>query len=78
MDELPDFVKMVYREMDDATEKFGPLASPHEAYAVMQEELDEFWDLVKEKRASGPEALHELVQIAAMAYRTAIDERLAR
>ena len=76
--ERPQFLELVEIELDKATEQYGPIASTHEAYAIMQEELDEFWDLVKERRAAGAEALSELVQIAAMAYRTAIDEGLAR
>ena len=76
--ERPQFLELVEIELDEATEKYGPIASTHEAYAIMQEELDEFWQLVKERRAFGTKALGELVQIAAMAYRTAIDEGLAR
>ena len=76
--ERPQFLELVEDELDSATEKYGPIASPHEAYAIIQEELDEFWQLVKENRARGVDGLNELVQIAAMAYSTAIDEGFAR
>lgn len=45
----------------------------HEGYAVLLEEVDEFWDIVKTKRPNPLDALEELVQIAAMAQRTAED-----
>lgn len=44
-------------------EKFGGFSSWHEAYAVIKEELDEFWDGVK-KNDPDP---YELVQVAACA-----------
>lgn len=46
-------------------------ASLHEAYAVLLEELDEVWDICRQKRSlRDPAALHkELVQLAAMAVR---------
>jgi hypothetical protein len=50
-------------------------SSLHEGYAVLLEEVDELWEQVK-KRASErdwPNILLELVQIAAMAQRTAED-----
>lgn len=52
-----------------------PMASLHEGYAIMQEEVDEFWDEVKRKEADrDPEALYEeLIQVAAMAVKTAAD-----
>ncbi len=51
------------------------LNSAHEAYAVILEELDEFWEQVRMKReVRDPAAmLTELVQIAAMAQRAAED-----
>jgi hypothetical protein len=51
------------------------LNSAHEAYAVILEELDEYWQEVKRKRQDqNHQAMYnELVQIAAMAARAAID-----
>lgn len=63
----------VGEELDKATGKFGPLASAHEAYGVILEELDEFWDHVKGNTVHTEEARRELIQIAAMAIRTIID-----
>lgn len=51
------------------------LHSAHEAYAVMKEELEEVWDEVKLKpNQRTPGVMYwELVQLAAMAQRTAED-----
>jgi len=49
------------------------LQTPHEAYAVMLEELEEFWAEVKKKRHSKSDMKNELIQLAAMACRTVED-----
>ncbi len=46
-------------------EKHGKLQSAHEVYAVLLNELEEFWDSIKEH---DPDP-YELLQIAAVAYR---------
>lgn len=46
-------------------EKHGKLQSAHEVYAVLKNELEEFWDSVKDH---DPDP-YELLQIAAVAYR---------
>jgi hypothetical protein len=56
------------------------LNSPHEAYAIIKEELEEFWDIVKLK-SNDPSydktfMRDELIQIAAMAIRTILDLKL--
>jgi len=59
-----------------------PMNSPHEAYAVILEEVDEFWEDVKinPKKLDGHEQAKrkahmqmELLQIAAMCIRATID-----
>lgn len=62
-------------ELEQATKTHGPLNSAHEAYAVMLEEVEEFWAEVKLKRnlRSKDRMRNELVQVAAMALRTIID-----
>lgn len=42
-----EIVAEMLAEYDRATEKFGPFNSDHEGYAVMLEEMDELWDVVK-------------------------------
>lgn len=61
----------VETELRAAMEKFGPMASAHEGYAVIQEELDELWDEVK--AGNRPNARAEAIQVAAMAVRFLID-----
>ena len=40
----------IQAEIERARAKFPAFHSQHEAYAVILEELDEFWDEVKKKR----------------------------
>lgn len=42
-------MESVETEMQAAKAKYGTFNSTHEIYAVLQEEVDEFWDLVKMK-----------------------------
>lgn len=74
----PDFtdlaVKDILAEHVRALEIHGPHASLHEAYAVIAEELDELWDVVRSKttgdqKARFRAAREEAVQIAAMALK---------
>lgn len=71
--ELADEVWAEVRaEMASAYEKFPRLASgPHEAYAVLLEEVDELWDDVKANHKYGARA--EAIQVAAMAIRFVVD-----
>jgi len=70
------FPQSVAIELAGARRKHAtPVASLHEGYAIIQEELNELWDLVRRKsRDRSNEAIYEeLVQIAAMAQRVADD-----
>ena len=55
-----------------------PLNSPHEAFAVIAEELDEFWDEVRAKKeARSKERMRkELAQVGAMCVRAITDLNL--
>ncbi len=66
---------MVAMELDAARAKHPPQKSLHEGYAVLLEEVDEFWAEVKKKSSerSASRLLEELIQVAAMAVRTAED-----
>lgn len=68
----------VAAEVETASARHRSLASSHEAYAVILEELDEFWEEVRKKRSErDPAAMAlELRQVAAMAVRTILDLRL--
>jgi len=72
---MEQFFDDALQELKRATGINGPFNSGHEAYAVILEEVDEFWD---EIRLKGPERNRykmraELVQIAAMACRASMD-----
>lgn len=76
------FNELVSTELSCARAKHsGAQHSAHEGYAVLLEEVDEFWDFVKSQtpktergvREKRRAMLEELVQIAAMAQRTAED-----
>ena len=71
INEGESFVAEVLEEVDNATKQHGGFASAHEMYAVLQEEVDEVWDIVKQKRKnrSREELRKELIQVAAMAIK---------
>ena len=59
-------------EYEAAAARFAPFNTPHEAYAVILEELDELWDEVRSKDGLG-RAYEEAVQVGAMALRFLVD-----
>lgn len=68
---LPDILDLVQEELADAMEKFPPMNSMHEGWAVVWEELDEAWEEVRKCRL--PQASAEMLQVAAMALRFIYD-----
>lgn len=65
----PSVLREVGEELERARAKFpGKQNSPHEGWAVLQEEVDELWDDVKGD-APRAQMRKEAVQIAAMAVR---------
>lgn len=70
---VKEFSILQSNELVRARNKHGKkFSSAHEAYAIIKEELDEFWDGVK-KDVVSYHLLDELVQIAAMCQRAAED-----
>jgi hypothetical protein len=76
----------VEAEVLRAMSLYAGMNSAHEAYAVILEELDEFWDLAKlnprklsdQAQADRLRAMREeLVQVAAMCVRAIVDCELA-
>ena len=65
----------IREEVIRAEEIHKPINSLHEGYAVIAEELDEFWDQVKLKTHERDlmEIRSELIQTAAMCVRTILD-----
>lgn len=72
---MKPFNELVAEEVATARSKHAPINSVHEGYAVILEELDEVWEEVKKKTKERdlPHLLKELVQVSAMAQRTAED-----
>lgn len=62
-------------EVERAEGLHAPLNSMHEAYAVILEELDEFWEEVRKKSGerNHVNARTELIQTAAMCVRTILN-----
>ena len=69
------FLGDLLTELATAQCRHNPLNSLHEAYAVILEEVDELWDEVRRKKEERvpTNVRQELLQIAAMAWRAAID-----
>lgn len=61
----------VVKELEKATEKFPPMNSAHEGFAILKEEVDELWEVVRQKASERDVAKMraEAVQVAAMAIR---------
>jgi DNA modification methylase len=67
------FLTDVSAEAERAVKNHGAFNSLHEGYAVMAEEVDELWDIVRQKRSkrNPKEIWEEAVQIAACAAKIA-------
>lgn len=65
----------VHSELMQACGKHVSMNSAHEAYGIILEELDEFWEEVRKKPENRypPKMKRELVQVAAMACRAIQD-----
>lgn len=72
---ITQFLDDVAHEYVRAMGRYPPLHSAHEAYAVILEELQEFWDWVRQQDARrNPMAMRqELMQVAAMCLRAVMD-----
>ena len=72
-DQVNAIIRTVAKELGSARVKFGPMASPHEGWAVIKEELDELWECVRANGGRSPLAMDEARQVAAMAIRYIVD-----
>ena len=80
MDTIKTFQEKM-RELSLAhREQFGPINSYHEASAIIREEFEEFWDIVKQNNCERDPvaALHELVDIATSCWSAAEDLGLVK
>lgn len=75
---MSEFQQWVEEELKKARTKHATKQTTlHEGYAVLQEEVDEVWDLVKSQAPSKDSLLKELIQVAAMAQRFAEDQLIS-
>lgn len=76
--DIDELCEEVGNHLRNAQAKHAPMHSHHEAYAVILEELDEYWEEVRKwpKRHSDAEMRKELMHIAAMALRAIHDLKL--
>jgi hypothetical protein len=70
---LDTVLRAVVEELQRAGKIHPLMHSHHEAKAVIEEELDEYWEQVKLKDRDGGRLAYELTQIAAMAIRALVD-----
>lgn len=71
---LTGFAAAMVAELARARAKHQtPIHNAHEAYGVIYEELDEFWDEVRAQKHDPAKMLKELIQTAAMCMRAAED-----
>lgn len=70
---IDGLLEEVAKELEHATAKHGPMTSAHEGYAVLKEEVDELWDLIKIDAGYTQTARKEAIQVAAMALRYVLD-----
>lgn len=70
-----EFINELLNRLNFAESKYDPINTLHQGYAIILEEVDELWDYVRLKHTVRPvdKVLNELVDIAAMAMRTAVD-----
>lgn len=70
---MKSFFSLAEEEYRKARTKYPPFHSTHEGIAVIQEEVDELWEMVKKNKGinikdGNPMMVKECIQIAAMAY----------
>lgn len=66
-------VKRIGNELMRAQDRFGPMVSPHEGIAVIEEEFLELRKEVFERDGRAEPAIIEAIQLAAMAARYVFD-----
>jgi len=63
----------ILKEHEKAVSTHPPFHSRHEGYAILQEEVDELWDLIKINHTKNPDCRKDMkkeaIQVAAMSIR---------
>lgn len=72
--ELIDALESIENEYKNAREKFKPMYNFHEAYGIIKEEFDEFFDAVKSKSPNRhANVFKEIIQVGAMCLSVLIE-----
>ena len=73
--EVNESIEDVFKEIKRAFNKYKPMNSAHEGYAILIEEVDELWDEVRVKDSvrDKQKMRAEAMQVAAMAIRFMVD-----
>jgi len=69
MKTIKELDELIDREMETAFDIWGRYHNTHELYAVLLEEVEEFWQSVKENNPD----YYELIQVIAVARRAIIE-----
>lgn len=72
------YIELISEEWKFAVIKYPHFNSAHEGWAIIKEELDELWEVVREKQENEgrSERLEkEAIQVAAMALRFLVDRQ---
>jgi len=76
--QLSELLPLLNIEIKTASVKYGPFHNSHEHYAVLQEEVDEWWDTVKDNTSGTSQSHYELLQVAAVALRYLMENGSAK
>jgi hypothetical protein len=71
---ITSITKEVVEELKQAEAKFGPFNSSHEGYAVILEEMDELWEVVKLNPKKIVVSSDEVEEIAPLQFPLGDDE----
>ena len=70
---VPRSIQLIMEELESARERYPNMATCHDGYGIILEELDELWDIIKSKEQSREMMAGEAIQVGAMAARFLAD-----
>ena len=73
MNQIEDKAKAILNEYSLAATRFPPFHSAYEGFAIIKEELDELWDIVRTSGSTPDDWALEAIQVGAMALRFLVD-----
>lgn len=73
LNDLASHLLEVREELTRASEMYDSFHNAHEGFAVLLEEVDELWEIIKLKPQNTQKIKQEAIQICAMAMRIIMD-----